>query len=147
MRWSPLLTLPLLLVGCEVHRSSTSDWVQVSAGEGHACGLRDDGSVGCWGSRCEEHGNCDPPDTSLVQISAGDFHTCGLTDDGEVLCWGCEGTSGLGLFSYDVDFGQCDPPAGTFVEVSVGSTYTCALRDDGRVLCWGNNTHGRADPP
>lgn len=53
-------------------------------GANNACGLRDDGSVECWGG--SEYLN--PPPGQYQQVSLGVQHGCGLLLSGEVLCWG-----------------------------------------------------------
>jgi hypothetical protein len=64
----------------------------VSAGPGHTCGLKTDGSVACWG--LDNYGQSTPPAHSagaFAQVSAGGYHTCGLKTDGSVACWGDNG--------------------------------------------------------
>jgi hypothetical protein len=61
----------------------------VSAGGWHSCGLRDDGSVTCWGDN--SHGQSDAPAGRFTSVAAGGIHTCGLRDDASVLCWGVPG--------------------------------------------------------
>ena len=59
----------------------------VRGGIVHSCGLREDGSLTCWGSnsldRCEF-----PPGDNYTQIDVGQFHSCALGDDGLATCWG-----------------------------------------------------------
>ena len=49
-------------------------FVSVSAGDGHTCGVRSDGSVACWGDGYD--GQATPPAGSFD--SAGGVHTCGV---------------------------------------------------------------------
>ena len=58
----------------------------ISSGGLHACGLRVDGSVACWGSN--DRGQIAPPEGSFAAISSGYDFTCGLREDGTVACWG-----------------------------------------------------------
>jgi hypothetical protein len=78
-------------------------FTQIAVGDGHYCGLREDGSVECWG-RGKEHSPCfdgglgapsdyecgqaAPPDGTFLWIAASDFYSCGLGSDGNVTCWG-----------------------------------------------------------
>ena len=104
--------------------ASEGSFSQVSAGGFHACGLRDDGSIECWGdvSPFEE---VTVPDGSFSQVSGGGHHACGLRDDGSIECWGSN------------EFGQLDAPEGSFSQVAAGGFESCGLRDDGSIECWG----------
>ncbi len=120
-------------------------FTSVGAGDRHTCGVRDDGSVECWGSNQRWDGlfvgQAMPPEGVFVLVSAGYEHTCGVRDDGSVECWGSNQRRD-GLF-----VGQATPPGGTFLSVSSAHEYACGVRDDGSVECWGSNEHGRARPP
>jgi hypothetical protein len=110
------------------------DYDSVTVGRNHACGLRDNGSVMCWGDN--EHGQIDSPSGTLfTDISAGDEHSCGVTKDSTLSCWGRN------------DRQQRDVPEGKFTKVAAGWRHTCALRSDGVALCWGDNAFGQATPP
>ena len=64
----------------------SGEFVSVSAGGYHTCGLRPDGTIACWG--WDVAGQSTPPSGEFVSVSAGLFHTCGLRPDGTVACWG-----------------------------------------------------------
>jgi len=108
-------------------------FVAVSVGGYHACGLRDDGSVACWGKN--EEGQATAPQGRFTAVTAGEEHSCALRDDGTVACWGRD------------KGGQTTPPSGAFavLGVSGGGEYTCATRPTGRVECWGGD--GRIAAP
>ncbi len=104
---------------------------QVTAGYEHACALRNDSVVICWG--CRDHGLLTPPPDFFSQIDAGDTYTCGVTKDGTAACWGrCKGALHT-QFMAD----RCSPPEGKFKQVSAGTYFTCGLREDDTVSCWG----------
>lgn len=118
----------------------------VSVGALHACALRADGTVVCWGNGSEPPtnatclggdvacGQARPPTGTFKQISAGDFHTCGLRSDGSLACWGA------GVRSDDCEHHQCGqaaPPEGQFIAVAAGDRASCAIRLDGTLVCWG----------
>ncbi len=96
----------------------------VSAGDRHACALRTDGTIACWGD--DEAGQAKPPPGQFVKVSAGSDHTCALAKDGRISCWGSNAS------------GEAAAPAGTFGEVAAGFRTSCAVRtQDHAVLCWG----------
>ena len=93
-----------------------------TAGE-HTCGIRETGTVACWGT--DWSGRTTPPPGAFVSVSAGVRHTCGIRDTGDVACWGND------------MFGQSTPPEDAFVSVSAGEYHTCGIRDTGILDCWG----------
>ena len=75
---------------------------QVDAGWRHACALRTDGTLECWGAmenlkeRCEGGPydgrwvcgrQADTPEGIFTQVVAGFDRTCGIRDDGSATCW------------------------------------------------------------
>ena len=106
---------------------------QVSAGGGHTCGVRTDGTVACWGH--DYYGQATPPSGTFQQVSAGGGNTCGILTDGTVTCW---------VWNYA---GQATPPSGTFQQVSAGGGHACGVLTDGAVACWGHDSSGQATPP
>ncbi|HUL78373.1 MAG TPA: NosD domain-containing protein, partial [Vicinamibacteria bacterium] len=105
----------------------------VSAGSDHTCGLRADGTVGCWGSNAS--GESTSPGGAFTQVSAGQNHTCGVRSDGALACWGVNSV------------GESEPPTGAFTQVGAGALHTCGLKADGTVACWGDNYFGQSTPP
>lgn len=104
----------------------------VSTGYRHACGIRLDGTVECWGA--DFVGETSPPPGRFASIASGLLFTCGLRHDGTAECWGSN------------DYGKSSPPAGWFVSVTRSERHGCGLRDDGTVTCWGDNEFGQATP-
>ena len=71
--------------------------VEISSGNNHVCGIKQDGSPECWGFKVKYHkygpqyGQHRPPKgQKFTQISSGLFHTCALRMDGTPICWGHE---------------------------------------------------------
>ena len=86
---------------------------QVTCGYDHACALRDDGAIFCWGVDMSMRGTLGAPDMldhaepivlaagTIDAIAAGQYHTCAHYESGLVRCWGANAQ------------GQIDPmPAG-----------------------------------
>ena len=52
----------------------------ISAGYSHTCGLRDDGTVACWGDNA--YGQITPLAGTFIQVSGGESSSCGIRPDG-----------------------------------------------------------------
>jgi len=142
---------------------------RISAGENHACGIRTDDTVSCWGDN--SGGKSTPPNGAFKAVSAGRSLTCGIRTDDTVSCWGNnydESHQPSGMFKaitvggghacglllddtmscfYANNHGQSDAPGGTFKAVSAGGDHTCGIRTDDTVSCWGDDTYGQSTPP
>ena len=170
---STVLLLALLLaplLGSAPAARAASVTPQISAGSGHTCALRTNGTVVCWGFNTD--GISTPPAdlAGVTNIGAGIFITCAVKSDGTVACWGSTtrfgGTPPAGLtgvtqvstsfaracavksdgtvvcWGSDAGLGANTPPAGLtgVIQISVGEYGTCALKNDGTVVCWGDSS-------
>ena len=115
--------------------SPEGDFEQIAVGPSHACGIKADGVVTCWGEGTRGRSPPADEEIALLQVSVGSFHTCGTKPDKSVVCWG------LGGEGYDADkyeHGQHKPPKkGKFVELSAGSLHTCGIKRNKKMVCWG----------
>jgi hypothetical protein len=84
----------------------------------HACAIRSDGNVACWGYS-DEPGDREIEGGPFVDVVAGG-RDCALRADGSVRCW-------LGA-------GVPEPIAGSFTKIGVGGSHFYGLRTDGTVL-------------
>ena len=100
--------------------------VEVVAGAGHSCGLREDGSAVCWGRDSE--GQASVPMGRFESLSAYRLHTCGARAEGGIQCWGQAPVGSSEILFEDEKF----------VSVSSISDHLCGLRQDGVALCWSN---------
>ena len=127
-----------------VDSATSAVWfTSVSAGGHHSCGVRNDGTVACWGD--DVFGQSSPPPGEFLSVSAGREHSCGVGANGWVICWGKDSA------------GESSPPSGKFASVSAGSyssplrpsvsSHSCGVRIDGTVACWGDDRRGKATPP
>ncbi|MCY3953312.1 MAG: RCC1 domain-containing protein [bacterium] len=105
----------------------------LAPGGRHACGLRLNGSVACWGS--DHQGQATAPAGTFDALSAGGRHTCGLRPDGTVACWG------------DNTRRQTDAPDDAYTTITASRFGTCALRPTGTVACWGLTIRDETDSP
>ena len=110
-------------------------FTSVSAGARHACAIRTDGSVACWGRN--DGGQASPPPGTFTSISASveSDRTCGVRTDGSAVCWGS------GLPHPAAHRNNYLPPSvqpdGEFSSISAGGQHICGLDIDGDVACWG----------
>jgi hypothetical protein len=80
-----------------------TDATRIALGSIHACALRADGSVRCWGSNTNGElgdgmasaGGFTPVDVPALEaraLAAGPFRTCAIRTDGALACWGGDTT-------------------------------------------------------
>jgi hypothetical protein len=126
-----------------------------AGGDGfHACALRSDSTVVCWGSNDSgELGQGSASNTasssalvvpglaSVVDVVAGGSHTCALERDGAVSCWGASGLfagaktmSNEGYFSATPSVVPCVSHERSLAS---GASVDCAVDGDGKLTCWG----------
>ena len=113
-----------------------SRYEAISSGRLHTCGVRVDGTVGCFGS--DGRGQSSPPDGEFLHVSAGGNHSCGVKADNTIVCWGSSAVP--------------SPPADRkFAAVSSGDSHACGLIAwaggdvNHEVICWGATGLSRTD--
>jgi alpha-tubulin suppressor-like RCC1 family protein len=134
-------------------------FTQLTAGQGHTCGLGSDSKTYCWGfndrgqlgdgstsNRSAPVAVNTPAGVSFTGLSAGDRNTCGLGSDGKTYCWGTNdhGQLGDGGAAPRPTPGAVNMPAGvSFTQLSGGAYHTCALGNDAKTYCWGMGGNGQ----
>ena len=76
--------------------NKAGDYVAISAGRHHSCGVTANGDVDCWGSNEYGQLNGIPAHTvhsarmtgPFVEVSAGLQHSCAIRSNGVRVCWG-----------------------------------------------------------
>jgi len=123
----------------------------VSVGTFHACALRGNGSVACWGRSV--FGDLGVPGVTasaapvevaglgeVTQLGSG-FGTCAVETSGIVQCWGiaCPG----GVFDAFCAAPTEVPGITDAIQVVTSGSSTCVLQRSGQVACWGRNDLGQ----
>lgn len=132
-----------------------NNFVQVSAGDRFACGIKHDGTAWCWGNDSEgqlgnggvltaDQGNATLVDGggSWTQITTGYAHACGIQTDGSLWCWGSDSYGQLSTVSGPASSPALVTETGPWVYVAGGEKTTCAIKADGSLWCWGSNEEG-----
>lgn len=122
---------------------------QVVTGDTHACALRSDGKVMCWGKNDRgQVGNGTLVDqihpvlvknlVNVAKIVAGGAHTCALRKDGKVFCWGANNWAQIGTYSkVDVQLPKGVDIAGRATAIGASGANTCVILTTKAVKCWG----------
>ena len=126
-------------------------FVAISAGDGFACGLTEEGAPYCWGTAVAGRlgeGSVDAVRPRPVAVSGqlvfrsvatGRRHACGLSSSGRTWCWGGNSTGALGVPMTTGGAASPTPVATdvTFVAIGAGSMHSCGLTAEGVAYCWG----------
>ncbi|MBS1773996.1 MAG: T9SS type A sorting domain-containing protein [Bacteroidetes bacterium] len=136
-------TVPTLL------SSLTTDWLQISTGDGHTLALKSDGTLWAWGRNSSGQLGIGSTTqqlsavqvgtaTNWISVSAGGNHSLALKSDGTLWAWGWNGWGQLGIGSTT---NQSSPvqvgSATTWKCISTGYYHSMAVRNDGTIWGWG----------
>jgi alpha-tubulin suppressor-like RCC1 family protein len=142
--------------------TSVTNVKQIAEGGYHACAVRTDGSVHCWGSNNAEGelGNATStgtppvvvpiPAASQVDVSencnkAWCLFSCAVLTDATVRCWGGNAFGGIGNGTTSSSKVPPTSPTGLsgIAQVSTGGGFACARTSSGTVKCWGLGSNGQ----
>ncbi len=133
------------------------DFVEISSGGNHTCGITSNGELYCWGQNSWGQigdGNIGnfllspvrigDPEMTYSQVSAGTDHTCAITSENKLYCWGKgdEGRLGAGDQSTQYLPTPIDPLT-LYSQISAGDRHTCGITTSGELKCWGSQSDGR----
>lgn len=142
-----------------------SDWASVAAAGFHACGIRNGGTLWCWGMNDSGElgigitaNQVDPVQTGCadgrcfddwISVGLGDFHTCAIREGGDLWCWGgnLNGQLGVGTVMERDSSRPMKVGGSGWRVVEGGGSHTCGIRDDGSLWCWGRNDRGQLGLP
>jgi len=136
---------------------AANDWLAVSGGEEHSCGLRAPGRLFCWGDNSK--GQLGVGDTerrpSPTPVGAGDDweaifcggdNCCALRDAGRLYCWGdnLEGKPGQDDGYSEPDVLEPREVVGDrrYRVVALGQGHVNAITEAGELLGWGRTPQG-----
>ncbi len=133
------------VTGIAAPRFPAFAWREVAVTAAHACGIRDDGTLWCWGRNCAGQlgdgtfeSSSEPrqvgTQTDWVRVATGGGHSCAIDVDGSLACWG-----GIDLGQTDCSSTPSEPLTripGVWKQVSSGFYSTHALRRDGTLWRW-----------
>lgn len=137
----------------------STGWSEIDAGTAHTCGIRDDGTLWCWGdnslrqlglgSDVQPHYSPElvTADSDWASVSSGSVHSCSLKQSGKLYCWGHNQDGALGHGDDDLQNPRNFVPsqvglATDWTSVSAGDWRTCGVHGDGSLQCWGQNLQG-----
>lgn len=139
---------PVPIDGVEV-----SDWLQISLDTRHACGIRSNGELWCWGyshrgqlgTDVELGYNAIPlrvtaGATAWRRVDTAAEHTCAIDVDNQLWCFGADGRGTLGDGGSAPTRPQLMP--GTYATLATGQSSTCGIDATGAAFCSGTNVYG-----
>jgi alpha-tubulin suppressor-like RCC1 family protein len=132
-----------------------TDAAQIVGGYHHACALRRDGTVACWGGggygqlgdgtlQDRARPTTVPGLSNVLRIAAGQFFTCALTTGGEVWCWGYNRWRVAANMATErvVSPTRVSELRGV-TSLAAAGDHACARTGDGALWCWGSNDWGQ----
>src|SRR5690606_232623 len=139
---------------CGAGICSSERVVEVGAGMYFSCGLRENGTVACWGlngvGQLGDGGVEDGYDVAevvglsdAVQLSVGLNSACVVRQGGALSCWGDNASGRLGDGTTTSRTSPVNVSSLSNVEeVVMGESHTCARVSGGQLYCWGDNSLG-----
>ena len=128
-------------------------WTKVGVGRDHACALKSNGTLKCWGGNVKatvDPGKvcCQSPQKKEVLPSAQcpaenvlPDASCEVCGNGS--CGDNENESNCAKDCYDA----LSVPDGNYIDFSAGYKFSCAIDDVGAPVCWGRQDFDCLNPP
>ena len=133
-----------------------SDASDLCVGYQHACAVKSDGKMLCWGEGSDDRLGFGTTEdqfapvevkniSTAVSCSLGHDHSCVKLSDKTTRCWGSAGSGQLG--NGQLSTSSMTIPVSVYginnaTQISVGGGHACALIEGGSVKCWGDGLRG-----
>jgi len=139
---------------------ANEDWLEIAAGREHTCGIRNGGSLWCFGRNLfGELGVGDaltrfgPTQVSgsWSHVAAGDYSTCAIDTSGLRYCFGRNDAGELGLGDFSLQLWpthRAGETVTTWTSIAMGSRHACGLATGTPttttdLYCWGRSDWGQ----
>lgn len=134
--------------------AGNAEFVGLSVGNNHSCGVTAAGEVSCWGFNSDgEVGNGQPwlhqsvpaaiPNLDATAVAAGNGLTCVLRDAGDVACLGYNAYGQVGDGTTESRVAPTSVvDLDNATNIATGFDVACAVLEDATVQCWGDNRQG-----
>ena len=106
--------------------------MKISVGSNHACGIREDQTLVCWGGN--ESGQADPPEGTFTEIASGNNHSCAINTESGVECWG------------NNSYAAASPPTSTILKLDGYQDTYCGVQTNHAISCWGYDSNSGSWP-
>lgn len=130
--------------------------VEVAAGDGFTCALRDDGAIWCWGRNSQGQTGSGAPDQQLLEptraphpeglaftsLEAGLYHACAFDELAQLWCWGQSAGGRLGV---ELERARSPTPVelpSPITRMRADAFGACGLTEGHEAWCWGLNIDG-----
>ncbi len=129
-------------------------YLAVATGYFHACALRSDKTLWCWGLNTSGQSGTGLTDawftrpaspsgaSDWVDVGLGETYSCALTSSGQIFCWG---SNTFSVFGDGTTTSKSSPSLGgggasDWASFEAGRLHVCAIKTNGKGYCWGRNT-------
>ncbi len=138
-------------------QSCSAQYERVAVGTNHACALRADKTLWCWGLNSSGQVGTGTSDVyfhrpvaaaagaNWKHLALGGAYSCAIGEDDQVRCWGLNTAGQLGDGTLQNKTSPSVAAGGTsdWATVEGGTSHTCGIRLDGTAHCWGRNVNGQ----
>lgn len=138
-------------------------WAQVGVADQHACAVRSDNTLRCWGNNFNGQLGDNSTTQRLVPtavsgggswkyVMGGYNHSCGIKSDDTLWCWGNNnsGRTGLGTAVGNTLVPTQISGGGTWKRIDTAQyngAFSCGIKSDDTLWCWGYNYYGQLGDP